>query len=231
MNRVKNAFYVCKNFILDFLFPTYCINCKKVGPELCNVCSDRMKYPNKEDMEDIYAIYEYHDPIIKKLLHNLKYYQKRNLGILLGKYIYERLIEEISELQMFSIGAKIVCVPVPLHAKKYKERGYNQAEEIAKGLIRADIAIQANSTFILGNNIVAKIKYNLPQAKIKDRKNRLANTKNCFQIVDEKMIEKIKGRTVIVVDDITTTGGTLDEVMKIMKENGAKKVVGFAVAH
>lgn len=231
MNSVKNAFYLCKNFILDFLFPTYCINCKKVGSELCECCSDNMKYPNKEDMEDIFAIYEYHDPIIKKLLHDLKYYQKRNLGVLLGKYVYERLIEEISELQMFSAGAKIILVPVPLHTKKYKERGYNQAEEIAKGLIRMDISTSVKSIFVLENKIITKIKYNLPQAKIKDRKTRLANTKNCFRIVDEKMIEKIKGRTIVVVDDITTTGGTLHEVMKILKENGAKKVVGFAVAH
>ncbi|MCC6323919.1 ComF family protein [Candidatus Nomurabacteria bacterium] len=175
-------------------------------------------------MNDIFACFHYQEPIIKKLLHSLKYYKKQNIGLILGGYLYERLIEEIAELHTFSQGSEILLIPVPLSHKRYKERGYNQAEIIAKGIIRND----KEKIFVLENKIISKVKDTLPQAKINNRNKRLKNVIGCFTINNR---EKIKGRTVVVVDDVTTTGGTINEIMKLLKKSGAKKVVGFAVAH
>lgn len=224
MKVLKNNLLMYKNYILDLFFPTYCIKCEKRGIELCKNCSIYFKYPNQENMDNIFACFEYQDPVIKKLLHSLKYYKKINIGLILGEYLYERLIEEIAELRMFSTGSQIVLIPVPLSHKRYKMRGYNQAEIIARGIIQND----KENVFILENKIITKIKDTLPQAKIKNRNTRLRNIVGCFAIEN---IEKVRGRTVIIVDDVTTTGGTINEVMKILKKAGAKKIVGFAVAH
>lgn len=213
-----------KNFLLDLLFPTHCIKCKIKGPELCQDCCNDIPYPDSENMENIFASFQYQDPTIKKLLHSLKYYNKKHIGILMGSYLYERMAEEISELYTFSSGAPILLLPVPLSSQRQKERGYNQADLIARGLIQNDI----NKIFVLENNILIKTKNTLPQARIKNRNTRLKNIIGCFEI---KNREKIKGKTIIVLDDVTTTGGTIYEIMKVLKKNGAKKIVGFAVAH
>lgn len=212
------------NFILDLILPTHCIRCRARGPELCIECSNSLPYPEKEDRGNIFASFQYHDPIIKKLLHSLKYYKKKNIGIILGQYMYNRLIEEISELRTFSLGTEIVLIPVPITNKRYKERGYNQAEIIALGLIESN----NEKIFKLEKDVIFKIKDTLPQARINNRNKRLKNIVDCFAI---KNRHKIKNKTVIVVDDITTTGGTINEVIKILKNSGCKKVVGFAVAH
>ena len=82
--------------------------------------------------------------------------------------------------------------------------------------------------FELKNHIVFKKIDTLPQAKITNRKRRLENVRGVFDI---KNPENIKGKTIIIIDDVTTTGGTILEIMKILKKSGAKKVIGFAVAH
>lgn len=224
MKVLKNNLFWFKNFFLDLFFPTRCIKCQTFGPELCKTCSTSMKYPDQENMDNIFACFQYQDPIIKKLLHSLKYYRKQTIGNTLGEYIYDRLIEEIAELQLFSSGSPIMLVPIPLSSKRLQKRGYNQATLIAKGMIHND----KDHIFVLEKDLVVKIKDTLPQAKIKNRATRLRNIVGCFAI---KHPHKIRGRTVIVVDDVTTTGGTISEIMKLLKKSGAKKVVGFAVAH
>ncbi len=224
MKVLKNNLFYFKNFFLDLFFPTCCIKCKREGPELCRQCCVNMKYPDQENMDDIFACFIYQDPIIKKLLHSLKYYNKQTIGKTLGTYVYDRLIEEIAELQLFSSGNGIILIPVPLSPKRLKKRGYNQAILIAKGMLQND----TEHIFHLEKDIVLKIKDTLPQAKIKNRNTRLRNVVGCFAI---KNPHKIRGKTVIVVDDVTTTGGTINEIIKLLKKSGAKKVVGFAVAH
>lgn len=212
------------NLLLDLFFPAYCTMCKKRGTELCQECSGKLPYPDQTDMHDIFACFQYHDPVIKKLLHMLKYYKRKNVGILLGTYMYERLIEEISELRTFSEGSNIILIPVPITKKRLHERGYNQAELIAKGMIQKD----SEKIFELGRNIIYKNKDTLPQARIKNRNKRLKNIVGCFSLNDKNFV---KNKTVIIIDDVTTTGGTINEVMHMLKKSGAKKVVGFAIAH
>lgn len=215
---------VLKNFILDLFFPTYCNLCHKRGMEVCQNCSNTLPYPENEDKENIFACFQYHDPTIKKLLHSLKYYKKKNIGLTLGGYMYDRLIEEISELHTFSLGSEIILIPVPVTKKRLHERGYNQAELIALGLVSKD----KEKIFKLEKDLVVKIKDTPPQARINNRNKRLKNIVGCFDI---KNTNKIKGKTIIVIDDVTTTGGTINEIIKLLKKSGAKKIVGFAVAH
>jgi ComF family protein len=125
---------------------------------------------------------------------------------------------------MYTGGRPIVVIPVPLSAERRKIRGYNQAEHIA----RSFCDMGEHGIFELKSALVIKRKNTVPQAKIANRTKRLQNIRGAFTLTDPKFI---KGRNIIIVDDVTTTGGTLTEIMDLMKKAGAKKVLGFAIAH
>ena len=77
-------------------------------------------------------------------------------------------------------------------------------------------------------NVLIKIKETEHQANIKERRDRLKNLSDSFSVKNSKMIE---GKNIILIDDVTTTGATLSEARKILKQSGAKKVIAFTVAH
>jgi ComF family protein len=212
------------NFFLEILFPSKCIGCRVSGEILCDKCIDRVQLTDRETEDSIIAVYDYRDPVIKDAIWKLKYHKTPYLGQRLGGLLYIELIEEINLLKILCLGSPIYVIPVPISHDKKKGRGYNQSEIIARNFCnKADKKI-----FQLKNNVVYKKINTIPQARLTNRNKRLQNVKGAFEIKNDKII---KGKTIIVVDDVTTTGGTIMEIMKILKKSGAKKVVGFAVAH
>ena len=223
---MKDYYYIdkIKNFLLSILFPVKCIGCKKKNEILCDFCISKIQKNEKILEKNVTALFNYKDPLIKKIIWELKYHHKRYLGEKLGQLLYEFLIEDIADIKAYTPGRSIFVIPVPISNKKNRIRGYNQSCAIAKGFCnRAGIGI-----FELKDKIIFKNKETIPQAKITNRKKRLENIRGVFEI---KNSEIIKGRTIIVIDDVTTTGGTINEIMKIIKENGAKRVLGFTIAH
>lgn len=212
------------DFILNSLFPIKCLNCQAKNEIICNNCIYKIPLAERETPEKILAVFDYRDPIIKKAIWELKYHHKRYVGERLGQLLYEFLIEDISDLRIYSSGQPIYIIPVPISNKKTKLRGYNQANIIAKSFCKS----APFKIFELKNNIVYKRIDTLPQAKITNRKRRLENVRGVFEIKNKEML---KGKTIIIIDDVTTTGGTINEIMKILKQAGAKKVLGFAISH
>lgn len=213
-----------KNFLLDILFPVKCLGCKMKNEILCGNCVFKIRLAERETDKNIIAMFDYRDTLVKKVIWELKYHHKRYLGEKLGQLLYEFLIEDISDMKIDVSGRSIYVIPVPISSKKTKVRGYNQALAIAKGFCnQREIGILE-----LKDKVIIKKIDNIPQAKITNRKRRLENVRGVFDIKNKDII---KGRTIIVIDDVTTTGGTIMEVMKILKKSGAKKVIGFAVAH
>lgn len=212
------------HFFLEILFPSKCIGCHKNGVILCENCIDNIRLAERPTEERILALYDYRDPIIKKAIWNLKYYHSPYLGKKLGSLLYESFLEEIELLRMFSLGLPILVIPVPISHDKRKLRGYNQSEIIARSFCNSG----NNKLFELKKDVIYKKLNTIPQARIENRIRRLKNVKDAFLIKNKEIV---KGRTVIVIDDVTTTGGTLTEMLKLLKKSGAKKVVAFAVAH
>ena len=222
--NIHSYLKITKDFILDSLFPTKCLGCQARNEILCNNCVYKIRPAERETPEKILAVFDYRDLVIKKAIWELKYHHKRYIGEKLGQLLYEFLIEDISEIRTYASGQPVYVIPVPISRKKTKIRGYNQANTIAKSFCDSSPL----KIFELKNHIVFKKIDTLPQAKITNRKRRLENVRGVFDI---KNPENIKGKTIIIIDDVTTTGGTILEIMKILKKSGAKKVIGFAVAH
>ena len=150
----------------------------------------------------------------QQLLHQLKYKGKAEIGEELGSIFGH-------ELKSTTFKNVDAIIPVPLHEKKYKQRGYNQSEAIAKGL-----SYSLNKPVIC--DVLKRVRANDSQTK-KAKYQRWENVKNIFSL---KNIESLKGRHVLLVDDIITTGATLEScVHELLKIEGVKvSIATLAVA-
>ncbi|MCD5380546.1 hypothetical protein LR004_01340 [Candidatus Gracilibacteria bacterium] len=120
-----------------------------------------------------------------------------------------------------SISKKHIIIPVPLHFWRKITRGFNQSDIIAKKVGELlDIGYN--------NNVVSKRKHTRQQSKLSQEK-RIDNLSDAFKI-DKKHIDKIDNKIVLLVDDVISSGTTLNEIAKILKKNGAKKVIAVCLA-
>jgi len=143
----------------------------------------------------------------QKLIHKLKYHGQAEIGIELGKLFGNTLMNSD---QYRDID---IIIPVPLHPKKKKARTYNQAEMIAKGM-----AETMNAKLVV--DVLVRDIHSISQTK-KDRIERWLNVKNVFKL---KSTEKLKNKHVLLVDDVVTTGATLEACAQRLLETDQIKV-------
>jgi len=213
--------------ILNVIFPVHCVLCGKEGSDLCLKCLSGSPPALRESANWIFPLFDYRHPPIKKSLWFLKYKNKKRLADIFAEVMHGKIIEELSELSVMKNFRDPVLIPIPLSSKRYRERGYNQAELICKKLIEIEEK-NAFNNFKLEKNVLIKIKETEHQVNIKDRRDRLKNLSDSFSV---KNPEIIKNKNIILIDDVLTTGATLTEAKKILKSFGAKKVIAFTVAH
>ena len=146
------------------------------------------------------------------------------MGKILGSLLYNKVIKKIEDDNMLSAPANMLIIPIPLSKKRLKERGFNQSEILAQEMSYRD----REENFILETSVLYRIRDTGSQALIKDRETRMNNVKGCFAVNNKN---KILGKNIILIDDITTTGATLEEARKVLWDNGAQRVIAFTVAH
>ena len=216
-----------KGFIFDLLFPKFCLSCQREGNYLCEDCQSTLGVLNTHQkhqthspaggLKDLYFALPYQQPLIKNLIKLFKYQPfVKELVIPLTSLIitHFQLIEKST-----ADFVNFVLVPVPLERKKLKWRGFNQAEEIGKEL--------ANFFGIpLITNCLIKIKETLPQVELSDEERR-ENIKGAFLVKDKELI---KNKKILLVDDVYTTGATMEECARVLKKAGAKEVIGIVIA-
>ena len=151
---------------------------------------------------------------LKTILHDLKYSGLKPLAATLGGKLADTMLRNIEALKIDLI------LPVPLHPSRLAQRGFNQAEEIARGVSGClNIPLE---TELLYSTRKTKHQARLPA----DR--REANVRGAYAVDDDGGL--LQGKTVLLIDDVTTTGATLRENEKILREASAKKVIGAVVA-
>jgi ComF family protein len=199
--------------VLDLLYPNLCFACKKnnVSKEksICLKCEYKISSTNYHKMPDnpvserFFGRVDIHRAstafsfskggLVQDLVHSLKYENKPEIGIELGK-IYGAVLKEHpfwSSLDMI--------IPVPLHPKKEFQRGYNQAERWGKGLSEV-LKIPVNK------DILIRTDYSESQTK-KARMDRFQNVQDVFKVNHP---EKLTGKRIMIVDDVLTTGATIE---------------------
>jgi ComF family protein len=227
------------NSLLNIVFPAKCVSCGKSGADLCLSCICLFPPAERENANWIFSLYDYRHPPIRQALHLLKYKGKKRLTKIFAEVVYDRILEELSDLSVLENFNNAILIPIPLSPSRYRERGYNQAQLICEEIIKIDRVAhlrhgvnvpQDSNKLSLANNILIKPKETEHQARIKDRRTRLKNIIGSFAVKKENVI-KIKNKNIILIDDITTTGATLTEAKKVLKQAGARKIIAFTIAH
>ena len=196
-----------REIVLDILFPKKCLGCNKEGKYICKNCELFML--DLSEAWPLTSFWEYNG-IIKKAIHQIKY------G---GTY---DMVRELVNKKEFEIDKNTIITFVPMYIKKEKERGFNQAEIIAKELRK--------KTGLPVAKLLEKVKETSDQASL-DREHRLTNLKNTFAICDKPGLYKpCLLQNILLVDDVYTTGATMEECRKVLYKAGFRNINYFTLA-
>ncbi len=159
------------------------------------------------------AIFRYNH-VIRKIISSLKYRDQTFVAKKFARLLFDKAKNEIAACDLI--------IPVPLHVKRLRKRKFNQAILLAKNLLK----FAPEKTFYA--DFLIRTKHTKPQVELK-KKERESNLKNVFE-VNKKYLELVRGKKIILIDDVTTTGATLENCAKVLKKYGAKEVVVLVVA-
>ena len=211
-------------FLLKNVYPPCCLICgKQSNKNTCKDCEEKLnketkyivvsKMINNDLIDKFIYIFEYKN-IIRKLIIDYKFNDKAYLYKLFSDFV-------IKNKKIYGILKSYdIIIPVPIHKKRKRERGYNQSELIAK-----EISFNIDN-LMYENKAIIKVKNNKRQSTL-NKNERIQNIKNVYKVIDK---ERIKNKNIIVFDDIYTTGNTVKEISRILKENGANKVLVLTLA-
>jgi ComF family protein len=221
--------------LLNLFFPPTCAGCKTIlianENVICTSCRHEMpltqhhlnpendaykKFYGRIPVEHVSALVYFHKKgIVQELIHSLKYRGQEAIGTVLGEWY----AEELKNIPVLSTVDTII--PVPLHTKKLRERGYNQVTEFGNALAKS-LQIPVNTSIL----------FRQVYSKTQSQKNRLGRTEGIDTIFDVSFDEKDHNKHFLLIDDVITTGATLEVCAKaLLKIPGTKiSIVCMAMA-
>ena len=221
--------------LLHLFFPPTCAGCKTIlianENVICTSCRHEMpltqhhlnpendaykKFYGRIPVEHVSALVYFHKKgIVQELIHSLKYRGQEAIGTVFGEWY----AEELKNIPVLSTVDTII--PVPLHLKKLRERGYNQVTEFGNALAKS-LQIPVNTTIL----------FRQVYSKTQSQKNRLGRTEGIDTIFDVSFDEKDHNKHFLLIDDVITTGATLEVCAKaLLKIPGTKiSIVCMAMA-
>jgi ComF family protein len=168
------------------------------------------------------ALFSYNDPLVKEAMHALKYNGQQHVAMLFGALVAEHLKEELADRALLHDAAALL-IPIPVTFGRHIERSYNQTELIAR-----ETAKLLPNHLEYAPNILIRQEFHGSNALAPTRRERSSNVRGAFDVKDP---EKVRGRDIILVDDIITTGATTHEATATLLGCGARSVSCIAVAH
>ncbi len=230
----KLLWFFIKRFfegLLDFVYPPTCLLCgERLETEgaFCLTClkkfldslelasqKGRKDFPRLRDevfFDEMVSCWAY-TPDLEKVIHRIKYQRGKKLGFFMGRKAGEALR---GHFRGWKDG---LFVPVPLHKVRKRERGFNQSEILCRGLSK-------HISFRVCPDLLVRHRNTATQTKL-DAQERQENVRDAFEVHHSGLVV---GKRVVLVDDVVTTGATMNSCAKSLKKAGAKEVVGVALA-
>ena len=203
--------------IIEFLFPLKCFGCGIYGVDFCNTCIENVLPPKLSNYSWITSFGNYHDPIMKDVMWHIKKYPNGRLATILAKAFGNMIANRPENPSSW------ILVPVPISKKRWRERGFNQAELFAKSLAQI-FQLQ------YAPNLLIKTKHTNKQGTAKSKEDRAYNILGSFSVA-QKFHSYISHKNIILIDDITTTGSTLIEARDTLLEAGAQRVIAWTIVN
>ena len=208
------------HFLMELLFPPKCVLCRRLLKngelDLCAACRvDGPEYPNRKiklPFLDSFAAVWYYEGNVRGSLLRYKFYNARVYSVSYGRILAMKLLREYPE------GFDILTW-VPVSRLRRLRRGYDQVELLAKA-VGAELGLAPVPTLY-------KIRNNRPQSRMKDPAARKANVLGAYRVLETA---DVKGKRVLLLDDILTTGATAGECARMLRMAGAREVHCAAVA-
>ncbi len=198
---------------LDFFFPPHCIACERLGSLYCPHCLAELPFPpikhTPESPLSLHIAAAFFEGAPRNAIHALKYEGKRRYALPLAT----RLALALAQTDYHADAV----IALPLHAERLAWRGYNQSALLAE-------ALAAHLKLPYLPNAVDRIQKTLPQVGL-NRRQRAANVANAFQAAPDQ----VRGLHLLLVDDVATTGATLEACAAALKEAGAASICGLTV--
>lgn len=205
---------------LDYLWPRFCLGCKQEGSFCCNQCKNNIRLlpldyqawveTKNFAFDHCYVCLNYSDKLTQNLIKSFKYNYLKNLQTILA----DILTAQIKKLNL----EQAIITNVPLHYKKKRKRGFDQTEILAK-----QVAKNLNYEYL---KLIKRVKNTSPQAEL-SKLEREDNVKDAFKL---DQAHKITGKTIILIDDVVTTGSTLHEAASKIKTANPSKVLAVVLA-
>lgn len=232
-----------KEYALDVLFPKTCFGCEEEGAFLCTVCTGLLRFvppscfgcgklvPQKghvpagrtcdacQDRTPIYSFlspFQYEDETIRNLIHALKYNRVQKIAVHLGE-----LLCRYSDAFGVAFPSETIVIPIPLHPWRERRRGFNQSALIARCLCEENSNLSCNTALLF------RVKNTKPQIELSHTE----RTKNLTGSFAVRNLDMVRDKTILLLDDVKTTGSTIEEAARTLKEAGAKRVWAMTVAH
>jgi ComF family protein len=231
MMRIFQALSIRLQDMLQLFYPPLCLSCQTIIENqtdlqvLCENCLNNLKEVHENYIRDdvmgrlnpcyldgVYTIYEF-DETVQVLIHEIKYRKAQKLASRLATLALHRLEDKLPWQSMDLV------IPIPLFQVREKERGFNQSTAIAQGFF-------PELDFELQGQVIERSKPTLSQTEL-NREERLNNVHDAFTVLQPEIV---KGRNITLVDDVVTTGATLNECARVLKAAGAKNIWALTLA-
>ena len=226
---------------MDIIFPKKCLICEKEGTFLCLNCLDKIALKLEQvcpyceqaitpqgkpcrrcqlsktvvHLDHLVASCLYEEPL-KKIIHRFKYNFVEELGKPLSQLLFQSFLKN-------NLDLPDLIVPVPLHQLRKRWRGFNQAEVLAENLAQL-LAPGIGIEIFQG---LRRTRFTNPQMKIKNYQKRRQNLEEAFSLENKN---EIRGRHILLIDDIATSGTTIFECTKVLRKSGAKYISALILA-
>ena len=201
-------------WFITALFPERCIICKKEGKTLCkthqNFVPQIKNTLNLKHLDEVTSLSTYKDPNTKKVIEYFKFKGFKSLS----DFMVQEYAKTLKKDQLITLA------PIPLHWSRKFTRGFNQS------LLLAESIKKISPANIQINDCLKRKKHTQQQARLK-KEQRIKNLEKAFQIKTQKKLPT----EIILIDDVVSTGATLENAAKVLKKAGVKKVYAFTFAN
>ncbi len=217
------AFFIyIKNLLLDYLFPRegriallYSLSAEDLVSALPPA--------TPTGVAGVFSLFAYHSPLVHDAVWEVKYKGSKELARKFAPLLYDTLVAELEERHTLNRARPILLVPMPVSDERRLERGWNQAEILAEALLTQDSAAR----FTYAPKALRKVRHTESQTHTSGKEERLRNLQHSMQANPSL----VAGESIVLIDDVYTTGATYAEAKRALRDAGTRDVVCLTLAH